>query len=132
MELACAGRATASGATSAAAAALATLETYKEEGLFERALELEPKWADAAMSLKGHPLVGDIRTIGLVAGVDLESVPGAPGKRAYDAMETAFHDHDLMLRITADTLALSPPLIVSKQQIDEIVGMLADALRQAA
>lgn len=117
-----------SGHPMAAAAALATLETYKEEGLFERALELEPKWADAAMSLKGHPLVSDIRTIGLVAGIDLEPVPGAPGKRAYDAMETAFHDHDLMLRITADTIALSPPLIVSEEQIDEIFSKFKQVL----
>jgi len=104
----------------AAAAALATLEVYKEESLFERALALETRWSEAAMSLKGAPLVEDIRTIGLVAGIDLTPVPGAPGKRAYDAMEQGFHDHDIMLRITADTIALSPPLIVSESEIDEI------------
>jgi beta-alanine--pyruvate transaminase len=104
----------------AAAAALATLETYNEEGLFARALKLEDLWADAAMSLRGHPLIADIRTIGLTVGIDLVPVDGAPGKRAYDVMETGFHDHDMMVRITGDTLALSPPLIVSESQIDEM------------
>jgi beta-alanine--pyruvate transaminase len=104
----------------AAAAGLATLELYKQEGLFDRALKLEAKWADAAMSLKGHPLVDDIRTMGLVAGIDIAPAANQPGKRAYYAMENAFHDHDIMLRITADTLALSPPLIITETQIDEI------------
>ena len=104
----------------AAAAGVATLELYKDEGLFERARSLEGKWADAAMSLKGHPLVEDIRTIGLVAAIDLAPVAGSPGKRAYEAMEKGFHDHGIMLRITGDTIALSPPLIVTEEQIDEI------------
>ncbi len=109
-----------SGHPIAAAAGVATLETYKEEGLFERARKLEDKWADAAMSLKGKPHVVDIRTIGLVAGIDLEPIQGAPGKRAYDAMEKGFHDHGIMLRITGDTIALSPPLIIKEEQIGEI------------
>jgi beta-alanine--pyruvate transaminase len=104
----------------AAAAGVATLELYKNEGLFERARSLESKWAEAAMSLKGNPMVEDIRTLGLVAGIDLAPVQGSPGKRAYDAMEKGFHDHGIMLRITADTIALSPPLIVKEEQIDEI------------
>jgi beta-alanine--pyruvate transaminase len=104
----------------AAAAGLASLEVYKQEGLFERARKLEGPWAKAAMSLKGHPLVDDIRTIGLVAGIDLAPVPNQPGKRAYHAMENGFHDHDIMVRITADTIALSPPLIITESQIDEI------------
>jgi beta-alanine--pyruvate transaminase len=104
----------------AAAAGVATMELYQEEGLFERAKSLENRWADAAMSLKGTKGIADIRTIGLVAGIDLDPVEGAPGKRAYDAMEKGFHDHGIMLRITADTLALSPPLIISEKQIDEI------------
>jgi beta-alanine--pyruvate transaminase len=109
-----------SGHPIAAAAGVATLETYKEEGLFERALKLEDKWADAAMSLKGKPHVADIRTIGLVAGIDLDPIQGTPGKRAYDAMEKGFHDHGIMLRITGDTIALSPPLIIKEEQIAEI------------
>jgi beta-alanine--pyruvate transaminase len=109
----------------AAAAALATLETYHEEGLFERARKLEGLWAEAVMSLKGHSLIADIRTIGITAGIDLVPLPGAPGQRAYDLMETGFHDHGLMVRISGDTVALSPPLIVSESQIDE---MLSDKL----
>jgi beta-alanine--pyruvate transaminase len=104
----------------AAAAGIATLEVYKNEGLFERALALEEKWADAAMSLKGLPNVADIRTIGLVAGIDLEPVDGVPGKRAYEAMEKGFHDFGIMLRITGDTIALSPPLIINEAEMDEI------------
>ena len=109
-----------SGHPIAAAAGVATLETYKEEGLFERALKLEDKWADAAMTLKGKPHVADIRTIGLVAAIDLDPVQGVPGKRAYDAMEKGFHDYGIMLRITGDTIALSPPLIIKEEQIGEI------------
>ena len=104
----------------AAAAGVATLEVYKEEGLFERALKLEDKWADAAMSLKRAPLIADIRTIGLVVGIDLDPIAGSPGKRAYEAMEKGFHDFGIMLRITGDTIALSPPLIIKEAEIDEI------------
>ena len=104
----------------AAAAGVATMDVYRDENLFERARKLENVWADAAFTLKGHPLVEDIRTIGLVAGIDLKPIEGKPGLRAYKAMENAFHDHGFLLRITADTIALSPPLIVSENQIDEI------------
>jgi beta-alanine--pyruvate transaminase len=72
------------------------------------------------MALKGKPHVADIRTIGLVAGIDLDPVQGVPGKRAYDAMEKGFHDYGIMLRITGDTIALSPPLIIKEEQIGEI------------
>src|SRR5690606_17411490 len=98
----------------AVAAALATLDVYESEGLYERARELEEVWADAAMSLKGAPRVADIRTIGLVAAIDLEPRTGAPGARGYEAMERAFHDHAAMIRVTGDTIALSPPLIISR------------------
>ncbi len=116
----------------AAAAALATLEVYREEGLFERAASLEDTWADAIHSLKGEPNVVDIRTIGLVGAIDLEPIEGAPGKRGYEAMETGFHDHDIMVRITADTIALSPPLIISEDQIGEIVDKVRKVLHQVA
>jgi beta-alanine--pyruvate transaminase len=115
----------------AAAAGLATLELYKQEGLFERAHKLENRWADAAMSLKGHPLVQDVRVMGLVAGIDIVPLPNQPGKRAYRAMETGFHDHDIMLRITGDTIALSPPLIISEAQIDEIFEKRLPAVLKA-
>jgi beta-alanine--pyruvate transaminase len=109
-----------SGHPIAAAAAVATLDLYRDENLFERARALEGAWADAAFTLKGHPLVEDIRTLGLVAAIDMTPVEGKPGLRAYKAMENAFHDHGFLIRITGDTIALSPPLIVSENQIDEI------------
>jgi beta-alanine--pyruvate transaminase len=121
-----------SGHPMAAAAGLATLELYKQEGLFERARKIENRWADAAMSLKGHSLVQDVRTIGLVAGIDLAPLPGQPGKRAYHAMESGFHEHDIMLRITGDTIALSPPLIISDSQIDEIFSKRLPAVLKSA
>jgi beta-alanine--pyruvate transaminase len=116
----------------AAAAALATLETYHEEGLFERARKLEDVWADAAMALKGHPLVADIRTIGITVGIDLVPVTGTPGKRAYDVMESGFHDHGLMVRISGDTLEFSPPLIISESQIDEMFSDRLPKMLEAA
>ncbi|NND50135.1 MAG: aspartate aminotransferase family protein [Rhizobiales bacterium] len=108
----------------ATAAACATLELYENEQLFERARGLEDIWADGAMSLQDLGLVQDIRTIGLVAGIDLEPHDDGPGVRGYDAMVRAFHDHDLMVRVTGDTIALSPPLIVSESEIDDIFARL--------
>jgi len=113
----------------ACAAGLATLDLYRDEKLFERAKRLEPHWADAAMALKGTPGVLDIRTVGLTAGIDLASRPDAFGKRAYEAMERAFHDHGLMVRITGETLALSPPLIISEAQIGEIFDKLTRVIK---
>ena len=104
----------------AAAAAVACMDLYRDEGLFENAKKLENVWADAAFTLKEHPLVEDIRTIGLVAAIDLKPIEGSPGLRAYKAMENGFHDAGMMVRITADTIALSPPLMISENQIDEI------------
>jgi beta-alanine--pyruvate transaminase len=113
----------------ACAAALATLDLYRDEGLFERARKLEGKWADAVMSLKGLPNVVDIRTLGLVGAIDLASKPDAVGARAYEAMERAFHDIGLMFRIAGDTIALSPPLIVSENEIGEIVEKVGRAIK---
>jgi beta-alanine--pyruvate transaminase len=107
----------------ACAAGLATLDLYRDEDLFARVKKLEPVWADAIMGLKGQPGVLDIRTVGLVAAIDLASIPDAFGRRSYSAMERAFAD-GLMFRITGDSIALSPPLIVSEAQIGEIVDRL--------
>ncbi len=104
----------------ACAAGLATLDLYREEDLFARSKKLEPVWADAAMSLRGLPRVLDVRTVGLTAGIDLASRPDAVGRRAYEAMEKAFHEENLVVRITGETIALTPPLIVSEAQIGEI------------
>jgi beta-alanine--pyruvate transaminase len=122
-----------SGHPLAAAAGLASLELYKEEGLFDRAKSLEAKWADAIFSsVKGLPNVLDIRTLGLVAAVDLAPIEGKPGLRGYNAMEHAFHNEDMMIRNTADTLALTPPLIISEDQISEVAEKLARIIRAVA
>jgi beta-alanine--pyruvate transaminase len=116
----------------ACAAGLATLDIYRDEKLFEYARALEPKWADAIMSLRNEPNVVDIRTVGLTAGIDLTSRPDQPGKRGFDALNSAFFDNDLMLRIAGDTLALTPPLIVSEAQVGEIVEKVAKVIRAVA
>ena len=116
----------------ACAAGLATLDLYRDERLFERARTLEPLWADAAMGLKGLPNVLDIRCVGLTAGIDLASRPDAVGRRAYEAMEHAFTKQNLVIRITGDSIALTPPLIVSESEIGEIFGKVADVIRAVA
>lgn len=121
-----------SGHPLAAAAALAALDIYRDEGLFERAKALEPLWAEAIMSLKDEPNVLDIRTLGLVAGIDLASRPEGVGKRAYEAMDRAFHEEGLMLRITGETLALTPPLIITEDQIGELTEKVRRVVRAVA
>jgi beta-alanine--pyruvate transaminase len=116
----------------ACAAGLATLDIYRDEKLFEHARALEPKWTDAILSLKNEPNVVDIRTVGLTAGIDLTSRPDQPGKRGFDALNSAFFDNDLMMRIAGDTLALTPPLIISEEQIGEIVEKVAKVIRAVA
>jgi beta-alanine--pyruvate transaminase len=116
----------------ACAAGLATLDLYRQEKLFERARALEPAFADAAMTLRGLPNVLDIRTVGLTAGIDLASKPDGFGKRATLAMEKAFHEQGLLIRITGDTIALTPPLIVGEDEIGEMfakVGRVIEAVR---
>jgi len=116
----------------ACAAGLATLDLYRDEDLFARAKKLEPLWADATMGLKGLPNVLDIRTIGLTAGIDLASRPDAVGQRAYHAMEMAFHTENMVIRVTGDTIALTPPLIVSEDQIGEIFDKVGKVIRAVA
>jgi len=116
----------------ACAAGLAALELYRDEGLFERAKKLEPVWADAVMGLKGLPNVLDLRCVGLTAGIDLASRPDAVGRRGYDAMVNAFNEQNLVVRVTGDTIALTPPLIVSESEIGQIFAKVADAIRSVA
>jgi beta-alanine--pyruvate transaminase len=120
-----------SGHPAACAAGLATLSIYREEGLLTRASEIETYWHNAVHSLKGLPNVTDIRTIGLIAGIELDSRAGAPGSRAYDAFVDCF-ERGLLIRVTGDIIALSPPLIIETSQIDAIVETLADALNRVA
>jgi len=110
-----------SGHPLACAASIATLDLYRDEALFERARAMEPTWADAVMSLKGKPGVLDIRQVGLVAAFDMAPSSEGVGKRGYQAMETGFHDEDIMFRATGDTIAVSPPLIINESQIGELV-----------
>jgi beta-alanine--pyruvate transaminase len=121
-----------SGHPLAAAACLATLDVYREEGLFERARAMEPMWADAVMSLKGEPNVVDIRTVGLVGAVDLAPRADGVGKRAFEAMDRLFREEGLMVRTAADTIAFSPPLIITEDQVEELIGKLRRAIRAVA
>jgi len=118
-----------SGHPLAAAAALASLDLYVEENLYQRARELAPYFEQAVHSLREAPHVVDIRNLGLVAGIELESVPGRPVTRAFEAFQRCF-EKGVLIRTTGDIIALSPPLIVSKAQIDELVGTLGGVLRE--
>ncbi|MCG4452690.1 aspartate aminotransferase family protein [Pseudomonas sp. MMS21-TM103] len=120
-----------SGHPVACAAALATLDIYQRDQLFDRTIELEGYWQDALHSLRDLPNVIDIRAIGLVGGVQLAPSGQGAGKRGYQVFEQCFYN-DLMVRVTGDTLAMSPPLIVEKAQIDTLVEKLADSIRQAS
>ena len=117
-----------SGHPLAAAAGLATLDLYKEEGLFERAAELAPYWEDAVHSLKGVGPVIDLRNLGIIAGIELEGIPGKPTARAMEAFGKAY-DKGLLIRTTGDIIALSPPLILEKSHIDEMFGTLGEVLK---
>jgi beta-alanine--pyruvate transaminase len=118
---------TGSGHPLACAAGIATLDTYREEGLFERAAELAPYWEDALHSLRGAPHVIDIRNLGLVGGIELEPRASAPTQRALEVHRACF-DAGVLIRTTGDIIALSPPLIIEKSQIDQIVGTIHQAL----
>jgi beta-alanine--pyruvate transaminase len=111
----------------ACAAGLATLQIYADEQLFARARALEAQWEAALHGLNGCPHVIDIRNFGLVAGIELAPLPGQPGARG-QAIFRAMFDTGLLIRVTGDIIALSPPLIVSGEQIDEIAGRLAKGL----
>jgi beta-alanine--pyruvate transaminase len=120
-----------SGHPLACAAALATLRVYAEDGLFENAAALAGYWEDAVHALKGLPHVIDLRNLGLIAGIELAPIAGQPTKRAFDAFLRAY-EKGLLIRTTGDIIALSPPLIIDRAQIDEMFGILADVLRAAA
>lgn len=120
-----------SGNPMAAAAGLATLDTYKEEGLLTRGAELGDYWAEALHSLKDAPNVIDIRNIGLIGAIELQPIAGEPTKRAFSAFVKAF-DNGLLIRTTGDIIALSPPLIVEKTHIDQIVDGIRTVLNEVA
>jgi beta-alanine--pyruvate transaminase len=117
-----------SGHPVACAAGLGTLETYADEGLLTRAGSLEKYWEDAAHSLKDARHVVDIRNCGLIAAIELEPRAGAPGRRGYEAFVSAF-ESGVLTRVTGDIIALSPPLIVEKPQIDRLFAAVREALQ---
>ncbi len=115
----------------ACAAGLATLDTYAEEGLLTRAAQMQSTFADALFTLREAPHVIDIRTIGLVGGIELSPRPGEPGKRAFEVFLDCF-ERGVLIRTTGDTIALSPPLIIEPQHIAQIVETIGAALRRVA
>ncbi|MBD9648091.1 beta-alanine--pyruvate transaminase [Ensifer sp. KUDG1] len=116
-----------SGNPIASAAALGTLDTYKEEGLLTRAAELAPYWEEGLHSLRDCPHVIDIRNLGLIGAIELQPIAGEPTKRAFSAFLKAY-ESGLLIRTTGDIIALSPPLIISKAEIDELFGKLRAVL----
>ena len=116
-----------SGSPIASAAGLATLETYREEALFERAAELAPYWEEAVHSLRDKPHVIDIRNMGLIGAVELEPIAGAPTQRAFSAFLNAY-EKGVLIRTTGDIIAMSPPLIIEKSHIDQLIGTLGEVL----
>ncbi|MBA1272941.1 aspartate aminotransferase family protein [Stutzerimonas azotifigens] len=119
-----------SGHPVACAAALATLDIYARENLFQKAIELEGYWQSALKNLEDLPHIADIRTVGLVAGVQFEPHAEGVGKRAYGIFRQCFED-GLLVRASGDTIALSPPLIIEKSHIDDLFSRFADAIRKA-
>jgi len=120
-----------SGHPLACAAGLATLDIYRDEDLFARAAAMAPLWEDALHALRGERHIIDIRNIGLVGGIELESRPGTPGARASEVFDRCW-DKGVLVRVTGDIIALSPPLIVEQSHIDHAMQTLRDALCETA
>ena len=117
----------------ACAAAIATMDVYRDEKLFEHAKAMEPIWTDAIFdALKGLPNVLDIRQFGITAAIDLGSRPDAVGKRGFEAMERGFHEHGIVMRAVGDTLAVTPPLILTNAHVGEIADKLAAVIKAVA
>jgi beta-alanine--pyruvate transaminase len=121
-----------SGHPVACAAALAALDIYAAESLFDKAATLGPYWEDAAHSLRDLPHVVDVRNYGLLAGIELAPRPGQPGARAWEVFTDCFHNRDLLVRASGDTIVLSPPLILDTSHIERIFDTLHDAILNVA
>ena len=117
-----------SGHPLACAAGLATLDIYEKEGLFARAAEMAPYFEAGLHSLKGLPHIIDIRNLGLMGAFDLDSRENAVGARGFEAYDAAF-EAGLVMRVSGDTVALSPPLIVERTHIDRMIEILAQVLK---
>jgi beta-alanine--pyruvate transaminase len=121
-----------SGHPLAAAAGVATLDLYKDEGIFENARKLDQPFAEMMLGLRGLPNVDDIRPIGLMCGIDLASRPGKPGERGYEAIERMYHDFDLYVRVTGDTIIVAPPLISKMSHLEEMRDKIAAVIKAVA
>jgi len=118
-----------SGHPLACAAALATLEVFREQGVMENARAMQPYFEDALHALRGLPHVIDLRSIGMIGAIELAPFSGKPGARGYAALKAAFAD-GLLIRTTGDIIALSPPLVLGRQHVDELFGKLAAVLKR--
>jgi len=119
-----------SGHPVACAAALATLDLYQREGLFERGRQVERWLGEAVHRLKGAPFVADIRNCGVAAAIDIAPAPGSPGKRGHEAIRRAFSDENIVLRVAADTIALGPALIAEQDHIERLVAGVERVLKK--
>ena len=117
-----------SGHPMACAASIGTLDTYQEEGLLTRAADIAGYWEEQLHALKGLPHIIDIRNIGLIGAIEFEPDPAAPGKRAFDRFVAAY-ENNLLVRQTGDIIAISPPLIISKSEIDQLFEILTKVLK---
>jgi beta-alanine--pyruvate transaminase len=115
----------------ACAAGIATLQLYKDEDLFARAAKMAPKFEQALHSLKGEKHVTDIRNVGLVGGIELASREGAVGARGFETYLKCF-ERGVLVRNTADIIALAPALIVEEAHIDKIISTLREVLKEIA
>ena len=121
-----------SGHPVACAAAIATLNLFKQENLFERAGQMSVVLGDAMHSaFKGLPNVVGIRSLGLAGAVELAPVTGLPGKRAFDIFMDCFH-HGVLVRPAAENIVICPPFIVEKEHIDRIINVVSDAIKKHA
>ncbi len=118
-----------SGHPLAMAAGLATMDVYEEEGIFENNDDMIASFEAGVHSLKDLPYVKDVRNLGFMGAVELEPVAGSPGERGFKVLNDCFHNRDLVLRVSGETIAFSPPLIMSKDNIDEIFSKVALSIK---
>jgi beta-alanine--pyruvate transaminase len=120
-----------SGHPVACAAALASLEVYRLDGLFTRVKSLASLWEDSIHALRAKPHVIDIRNIGLMGAIELAPRADAPGARGYEVLVKALKA-GLLIRATGDIIALSPPLIISEAEIGKLFDILGGVLDDLA
>ena len=115
----------------ACAAGLATIEVHRELGINQHVNAVSGLWQSAALTLQGIGPVLDVRSIGLLCAVELEPRPGAPGARGSEVAQGCF-EQGVLVRGSGDTIVISPPLVISAQEIDRVFDTLARALKQVA